>query len=79
MSFRIDRIKVNRGGPLEHDFDMKPGDLEPGLRPERDGQDIRRRVADQISVQAGREGAFRYRPQTGMGCRWQGSRLGPGD
>ncbi len=27
MPFRIDRIKVNRGGPLDTDFDFEPGDL----------------------------------------------------
>ena len=27
MTLRIDRIKVNRGGPLESDFEFKPGDL----------------------------------------------------
>ena len=27
MTFRIDRIKVNRGGPLESDFEFEPGDL----------------------------------------------------
>jgi uncharacterized protein YhaN len=27
MPFRIDRIKVNRGGPLKTDFDFEPGDL----------------------------------------------------
>ena len=27
MPLRIDRIKVNRGGPLESDFDFEPGDL----------------------------------------------------
>ncbi|TDI46632.1 MAG: hypothetical protein E2P01_08345 [Acidobacteria bacterium] len=27
MTIRIDRIKVNRGGPLESDFDFEPGDL----------------------------------------------------
>lgn len=27
MPFRIDRIRVNRSGPLEKDFDFEPGDL----------------------------------------------------
>ena len=27
MPLRIDRIKINRGGPLERDFDFEPGDL----------------------------------------------------
>ena len=27
MALRIDRIKVNRGGPLESDFEFEPGDL----------------------------------------------------
>ena len=27
MTFRIDRIKVNRAGPLESDFEFEPGDL----------------------------------------------------
>ena len=27
MTLRIDRIKVNRGGPLESDFEFEPGDL----------------------------------------------------
>ena len=27
MAIRIDRIKVNRGGPLESDFELEPGDL----------------------------------------------------
>ncbi len=27
MALRIDRIKVNRGGPLESDFELEPGDL----------------------------------------------------
>jgi len=27
MSIRIDRIQVNRGGPLQSDFDFEPGDL----------------------------------------------------
>ena len=27
MTLRIDRIKVNRGGPLKSDFEFKPGDL----------------------------------------------------
>ena len=27
MTLRIERIKVNRGGPLENDFDFEPGDL----------------------------------------------------
>ena len=27
MTLRIDRIKVNRGGPLESDFELEPGDL----------------------------------------------------
>ena len=27
MTFRIDRIKVNRAGPLERDFEFEPGDL----------------------------------------------------
>ena len=27
MAIRIDRIKVNRGGPLNRDFELEPGDL----------------------------------------------------
>jgi hypothetical protein len=27
MAIRIDRIKVNRGGPLENDFQLEPGDV----------------------------------------------------
>src|SRR4030042_599146 len=27
MAIRIERIKVNRGGPLENDFQLKPGDV----------------------------------------------------
>jgi energy-coupling factor transporter ATP-binding protein EcfA2 len=27
MTIRIDRIKVNRGGPLENDFKLEPGDI----------------------------------------------------
>ncbi len=27
MDIRIDRIKVNRGGPLDSDFELEPGDL----------------------------------------------------
>ena len=27
MTLRIDRIKVNRAGPLESDFEFEPGDL----------------------------------------------------
>ena len=27
MTLRIDRIKVNRGGPLGSDFELEPGDL----------------------------------------------------
>jgi len=27
MAIRIDRIKVNRGGPLDSDFELEPGDL----------------------------------------------------
>jgi len=27
MAIRIDRIKVNRGGPLENDFKLEPGDI----------------------------------------------------
>ena len=28
MTFRIDRIKVNRAGPLESDFEFEPGEPE---------------------------------------------------
>ena len=27
MTLRIERIKINRGGPLESDFELEPGDL----------------------------------------------------
>ena len=27
MTIRIDRIKINRGGPLNNDFELEPGDL----------------------------------------------------
>ena len=27
MAIRIDRIKVNRGGPLDSDFELEPSDL----------------------------------------------------
>lgn len=38
MNLRIDRIKVNRGGPLEGDFDFEPGDLSLIYGPNESGK-----------------------------------------
>jgi len=38
MSFRIDSIKVNRGGPLESDFEFSPGDLNLIYGPNESGK-----------------------------------------